>query len=128
MKKAISLFFLFSFLSANTVFGDFLKLPLLIYHYVEHLQEDDEELFLNFLVEHYSDDVDQEHKNQKDRRHDNLPFKTIDTHLVQEAFLTIPHLSVINTPVVSKSKCLSQPLMIRSLEYQNKIWQPPEYS
>ncbi len=127
MKKAISLFFLFSFLSANTIFGDFLKLPLLIYHYVEHLQEDEEELFLSFLIEHYSDDIDQTHKNQKDSRHDNLPFKTIDTHIAQEAFLATPHLSVINTPVVSKSKCLSQPMMIHSLECLNKIWQPPEY-
>jgi hypothetical protein len=53
MKKVIAMFFLFSFLSANTAFGEVLKLPLLIHHYIEHTQEDNDNSIIDFLAKHY---------------------------------------------------------------------------
>lgn len=72
MKKVIAIFFIFSFLSANTALGEFLKLPLLIHHYIEHNQDNNSHSFLDFLTMHYRAD-DNHHHN--DSEHEHLPLK-----------------------------------------------------
>ena len=57
MKQFYAISFLFIFLSANTAFGELLKLPLLIQHYTEHKQDETAISFIHFLAEHYTGKV-----------------------------------------------------------------------
>ena len=82
MKKIIAISFLFIFLCANTEIGQLLKLPNLIEHFFEHHDHEDERniSFLDFVKSHYNDN----HKHSDTDKHDehqNLPFKTINTHV-----------------------------------------------
>jgi len=63
VKKGIIIFFLLSFLSANTAFGEVLKLPLLIHHYFEHSQEDNDNSIIDFLAKHYIEDINHQYND-----------------------------------------------------------------
>ena len=75
MNKLVTFFLITVFLCANTSIGELLKVPNLIEHYKQHIQEASNVgvKFVDFLKEHYS-------KNSENdlEEHQNLPFKTID--------------------------------------------------
>lgn len=127
MKKVIVIFFLFSFLSANTAFGEILKLPLLIHHYIEHTQEDNDNSILDFLAKHYGKDINHHHNNSH-HDHDHLPFKTINIHSAQVVYFQ-PLFIEFSKQITEKD------LKIPTLQAQNysnayldSIWQPPQVS
>ena len=126
MKRLVSIFFLFIFLSTGSVFGEVLKLPVLIQHYFEH-STDEEISILDFILEHYDGEI--EHHHKKDNHHEKLPFKSIDSHSVEIVSLVTPPLIVFNAvPDFSKSKTPSYypPLYVNA--YLDTIWQPPQFS
>jgi len=127
VKKVIAIFFLFSFLSANTVFGEVLKLPLLVHHYLEHTQEDSDNSIIVFLAKHYGADINHHH-NDSHHDHDRLPFKTTNVHSVQvvcfqplfiEFSKNIPE-KELKIPILQQQNY--------SNTYLNSIWQPPQFS
>ncbi|MBX3257142.1 MAG: hypothetical protein KF862_23605 [Chitinophagaceae bacterium] len=127
MKRLLVISFLFIFLSANTAFGELLKLPLLIQHYTEHKQEETAISFIHFLAEHYKGTVNHQHNNH---HHDNLPFKTLNTHSGSV-------ISLIPNPIFSLHKQFFPedntiiPAYLQSNyanAYLNGIWQPPRFS
>ncbi len=127
MKKVIAIFFLFSFLSANIAFGEVLKLPLLIHHYIEHTQEDNDNSIVDFLVKHYGKDINHHH-NDNHHDHDNLPFKTINVHSIQVVYF---HPLFIKFSRQIAEKDLKIPILQQqnySNAYLNSIWQPPQAS
>jgi len=127
VKKVIAIFFLFSFLSANTAFGEVLKLPLLIHHYIEHTQEDNDNSIVDFLVKHYGKDINHHH-NDSHHDHDNLPFKTINVHSVQVVYIQ-PLFVEFSRQIAEKE--LEIPILQQqnySNAYLNSIWQPPQIS
>ncbi len=127
MKKVIVIFFLFSFLSANTAFGEVLKLPLLIHHYMEHTQEDNDNSFIDFLAKHYGKDI-HHHHNDNHHDHNNLPFKTINVHSVHLVYFQS---SFIEFSKQIAEKELKTPILQQqnySNAYLNSIWQPPKIS
>lgn len=75
MNKLVTFFLITLFLCANTSIGELLKVPNLIEHYNEHIQEASKlsVKFVDFLKEHYS-------KNSENdlEEHQNLPFKSFD--------------------------------------------------
>ena len=75
MNKLVTFFLITVFLCANTSIGELLKVPNLIEHYKQHIQEASNVgvKFVDFLKEHYS-------KNSENdlEEHQNLPFKTFD--------------------------------------------------
>jgi hypothetical protein len=123
----IVIFFLFSFLSANTAFGEVLKLPLLIHHYMEHTQEDNDNSFIDFLAKHYGKDI-HHHHNDNHHDHNNLPFKTINVHSVHLVYFQS---SFIEFSKQIAEKELKTPILQQqnySNAYLNSIWQPPKIS
>jgi hypothetical protein len=121
--------FLFVFIGATTAFGELLKLPVLIHHFSDHIQDEKNTdfSFFDFLAEHYTGDI-----NHSDKHHDhsNLPFKTLNTHIAQ--VLTIVPQSIYHFPQViavrSKLKGVFHTQQNYSNTYLDSIWQPPRFS
>src|SRR5690606_33774379 len=80
VKKVIAVFFLFILLTANTAFGQLLRLPTLVHHYLEHVEWDNSTLF-QFLSEHYATTIN--HPDDKHHDHEKLPFKAADLQVIQ---------------------------------------------
>ena len=78
MKRTIAIFFLFTFLSANTAFGEVWKLPVLVRHYWEHSKKENNICFFEFLRIHYSDRSN--HPAGSTHHHEKLPFKSAILH------------------------------------------------
>ncbi|MFA5575051.1 MAG: hypothetical protein WC994_08365 [Brumimicrobium sp.] len=127
MKKVIAIFFIFSFLSANTTFGEVLKLPLLLHHYIVHNQEDNDNSILYFLAKHYVNDVNHQH-NENQHDHDNLPFKTINVHAVQVVYFPPLFIDFSGQLAEKELKIPIRQQQNYSNAYLNSIWQPPQTS
>lgn len=127
MKKIIPISFLFIFLTANTAFGQLLRLPTLIHHFLEHLEEGHLSLF-EYLSDHYAKEID--HPDTKHKDHQNLPFKTASSFtsnvmtIFNQITITIPHLFSENLDV-KKSTFTLQKYLEGSL---CSVWQPPRFS
>ncbi len=132
LKKLISILFFFIFLSANTVFGQLLKLPVLIEHYYEHQDDrtdDDHGIsFLDFLKKHYTSN----NSNTGDTKHshENLPFKNTNCTSVNSISVLPQHIFFKTiTPFICLKKY--QPLYNQSSYISTQlgsIWQPPRLS
>ncbi len=86
MKRLFVIFFLFTFLSANTAFGEVLKLPMLVQHYLEHTSEEKDVTIFKFLVQHYTEGEYHDYR-ENHSHHDQLPFKVIDGHFSSVVFI-----------------------------------------
>src|SRR5699024_12547566 len=95
MKRLLAIFFLFTFLSANTAFGEVLKLPMLVQHYLEHTNEDKDVTIFNFLVQHYTGGSNHDHR-ENHNHHDQLPFKAMDGHFSSVVFIA-PSPSIVRS-------------------------------
>ena len=127
MKKIFAISFLFIFLTANTAFGQLLRLPTLIHHYWEHVEWDNSTLF-EFLSEHYSIKIN--HPDDKHHDHEKLPFKAVDCHAMQVV-------TIVPQPTFSISQIILNIVEIKKYTYKqqhylnaylNSIWQPPRFS
>lgn len=124
MKKSLAISFLLIFLIANTAFGQLLKLPTLIHHYLEHVEWDNYS-FVEFLTEHYAKEID--HPDDIHNDHQKLPLKAIDHHH-GSLITTAPKCSMPSVDVFVQLKGVQNPIC-RQLNivnsYLNCIWQPP---
>lgn len=118
---------MFIFLTANTAFGQVLRLPTLVHHYLEHVEWDNSNL-IEFLSEHYAKTIN--HPDDKHHDHENLPFKAVDYHSSQVVVF------VPQTPF-SLSQIIFETVNVKiaihnqqdcSNSYLNSIWQPPRFS
>lgn len=128
MRRILALFFLFTFLSANTPFGEVIKLPVLIQHYIEHEELQKNISFLDFLKEHYSNTTS--HPVFPQHHHDNLPLKTLNEHSITIASC-IPTFKIIFEPIFFESDQTTTPLYQEGNfinNYLSQIWQPPRLS
>ncbi len=117
--------FLFIFLLANTAFGQVLKLPVLIQHYIEHVEQDNS-LLLDFLSAHYSDHIN--HPDGRHHDHENLPFKS-DCPVIQAITVVPKSFSFSHLfPKVSAIKKITRNYRDYSSAYLDTIWQPPRIS
>jgi hypothetical protein len=128
LKKAITLSFLFIFLSANTELHQLFRLPSFVHHFLEHLKTDHKQSFANFLNDHYTN-----HKNNSDtdhHDHDNLPFKAADcsaTH-VSVVFVNLFQFSITRPNTVPDKVTASYNEVTYASTVVNNIWQPPKIS
>ena len=129
MKRLLAIFFLFTFLSANTAFGEVLKLPMLVQHYLEHTSEEKDVTIFKFLVQHYTEGENHDHR-ENHNHHDQLPFKAIDSHFSSVVSIAASPSIVIsnNTLVVTSIKLPAYSQQSYSNAYLNSIWQPPRFS
>jgi hypothetical protein len=128
LKKFIAISFLSIFLCATTPIGQLLKLPMLMHHFIEHQQEEQNKehqiSFIDFLKMHYNSN---EHTNKSTHNHHNLPFKHIDFNSLNVVFaFESPSIFTFQQTEFDSSKDVStfyeQHYLSNTLA---NIWQPP---
>lgn len=120
---------MFVYLFSTTGFGQALKLPVLVHHYFDHVQEDRDISFIDFLAKHYPGKINHYHQGSEQQEHNDLPFKSPVGHFVQ-AGIIVPQYPdekdiVLWIPIAKKRP---QGLQDYSASYLNTIWQPPRES
>lgn len=112
------------FLLGSVSFSELFKLPVLIVHYVEHVDMDNQMTFTDFVMLHYHDDS--QHKDEH-REHRKLPFKSAlpqitavepvcHTFLIEDSAHFIPD---------DNSNRMSFVQSIISSPFLGSFWQPP---
>ncbi len=124
MNKGTILLVLMSFLFVDTSFGQIMRIPVLVHHYLEHSKVHQESV-IDFIIEHYTQDIQHDHDTHND--HANLPFKSADYILN----LTLKIIS----PASSSNNDIAQITLDNTIRigqesryyfsYLNSIWQPP---
>lgn len=131
MKKIVSIFLLLQFLTGNAFAEELVKLPTLFTHFYHHSQEhDDNDNFLDFVVEHYSDNHEkEEHQEDKDC---HLPFKHCDGCCVNAHIPLIgftPNYDVLEFNLTIST---NNEYFFENEKAENaccfSIWQPPKIS
>lgn len=126
LKKATTILFLFVFLSANTVFGQLLKLPVLVQHYALHDEENDHHGLLDFLIEHYAE-ASQHNNADSSQHHENLPFKNAGC-TSSHSVITIDEISAIQFELLICFRPVKTGAKIEAYypsAIPANIWQPP---
>lgn len=124
MRIRVAKFLLLLFLVQSTQFGEVLKTPLLITHFIQHKNLYPETTVLGFLKMHYFDKTVIDADYAQDMQ---LPFKTVDTHFLLLQ-LSLPPLTVQLVTVfcyVSANK-LSNKSLAKPSSFQVEIFQPPK--
>lgn len=128
MVKSLSILFLsiylFTFVQVNELF----KIPILIEHFNEHQAEHSELSLIQFIVNHYMDEIVYDDDYSKDME---LPFKstTINTtfSIVCCPIIHDFNFTVELLPIEFKSPKFTY-LFSFSSYFQSAIWQPPQFS
>jgi len=126
MQKISVILLLSIYLFSTTSFGQLLKLPVLIHHYFEHIQEDKDTSLIDFLSKHYSGKINHQHPGSEQQEHKNLPFKSADGHFAQ--FGVIVPQRIVQADVslwITITRKKHQNQQDYSTNYLNTIWQPP---
>lgn len=129
MKRLLAIFSLLTFLHAHMAFGEVLKLPMLVQHYLEHIDEDKDITVFQFFVQHYTEGIDHNHQ-ENHNHHDKLPFKTTDGHFSSVVSMVSPPFVMVSHHTVAAA-ALRMPAYHQqdySNAYLNSIWQPPRFS
>jgi len=124
VKRIGGFILLLIFLNANTAFGEIMRLPVLIRHYLEH-REQEQLSFSQFWTSHYSRIIT--HTDGQHKEHENLPFKSFCTAVTELANLCSEENWIIAIqwpePPDSRRNFIVHP--IRTRGYEHHIWQPP---
>ncbi len=132
MKKTISIFFLFIFLSANTEAHQLFKLPILLHHYFDHKKSEPTISFSEFMHKHYSNDVVKTtHTHQKNHtnEHTKLPFKSHDCSVVHSSIIYSTAFNFMfkyQVPVTANNG-ISYCERFQPASILASIWQPPKF-
>lgn len=118
---------MFIFLTANTAFGQLLRLQTLVHHYLEHIERGNS-TFIDFLSEHYAKEIG--HPDNKRGDHQKLPFKAVGSQAVQLVTIVPPPIALISQ-IIHETVDIKK--NIRKQEYYsnaclNSIWHPPRFS
>jgi hypothetical protein len=111
---------------SGTEFGQLLRLPLLVNHYLEHKKAHNELSIGDFILIHYSQQH-QDGANEEDRQ---LPFKS---HLECAKLFSIAapfpnSLDLIIPPTTLRNNDIPRESAPLSAGVRNMIWQPPRHS
>lgn len=125
MRKLISILLLSLFLVSTTELYQFLKIPLLIEHYITHKNLNPEMSLVAFLKTHYDHPVKDSDHDQDQR----LPFVS-HANLLSVVFTINPSLDFhcvekVFTPIEIKKTFYKSALYNK--EILNSIWQPPRF-
>ena len=114
------------FMLSNTELHQFIKLPVLIHHYIEHQSQNANESLLVFLTEHYNENSSHSSENNKD--HHNLPFKTHDCTAAHSfaVYTSHPDLSIAEPVTVSSKIPVPANVAFIPSAFLCNIWQPPK--
>lgn len=124
MRKLISILLLSFYLVSTTELYQFLKMPLLIEHYLKHKNLNHEMSFNAFLKAHYGDPV-KDNDSDQDKR---LPFVS-HNHLLSVVFVIN---SILDFHCMEKISCFFDVIktLYKSIFYHKEIldfiWEPPK--
>lgn len=107
---------------SRTEVSQFMKIPVLVQHYFEHLKTDGDMSFAGFIALHY-----QHNAQHEDPHHHNLPFKSHQCHHVNQADILDFQFPAICSQVSQEQKTM--PLYKEEFylsELLSSIWQPPQ--
>jgi hypothetical protein len=112
------------FLSAGTSFNELFKIPILMHHYAEHVSQDEQLTFGDFVALHYNND--NQHKDDHGD-HQSLPFKSSipQTSLVEPHAQPITWSVALGIQISNNSNWASFVESNVSNPYLDSFWQPP---
>ena len=114
-------------LLAGTPIGEFVKLPMLVYHMVSHFQEDPKWVLLNFFDMHYNRGLVMDEDYHQDMQ---LPFKA-SQGVVSFVWGELSLLAFPLNPAPENftiKKTIGQNSFDLPSSYLSCIWQPPRLS
>ena len=123
MNKLVTFFLITVFLCANTSIGELLKVPNLVEHYKQHIQQasNSSASFVDFIKDHYAKNTDNDLEE-----HQNLPFKTFD--YASNVLIVFPisqfQLENKNVAIVSNKRFVYKNSFKSNLF--TSIWLPPK--
>lgn len=125
--KAIGAILLLAvYLLSSTELGEFMKLPVLVSHYLTHKHQDNQLSFFGFMEMHYSST---DHAaNPDDAEDTQLPFKSHNTCAGISAVSFLPTASgevTFNCPSTRAAHPLYEEPAYTSL-FLSSVWQPPK--
>lgn len=123
MFRRFAWFFLVLFLLQSTQLGEFIKLPALVNHYLQHRDQNANITLLHFLKIHYLDKQEVDDDYAQDMQ---LPFKTLDNHNLAMQLSLPPFYRVehrIGFSLVKTASVYRPPLY--ALLFSASIFQPP---
>ena len=123
MKRRVAILFALIFLVTTTEFGQLLKFPILVEHFVEHKAENPNLSLWSYFQIHYS----QQYKEEGHPTDDNLPFANY-TNVIHILATTPPTILKINKVKINTSftKIHAFDDFVIDSAYLSSIWQPPK--
>ena len=126
MKKAVAIFFMSIYMLSFSELHQFLRMPVLIQHFIEHRHQDPSISLLSFLSLHY---IHQYVKDEDYQRDNQLPFRHSDCCVTNATICCeCPVNAVIELPVRStetKNEFILHNEDNHSLLAVADIFQPP---
>ncbi|UYQ95706.1 hypothetical protein MKQ68_11395 [Chitinophaga horti] len=125
MKKWLSLILLLVYTISGTGLRELVKVPVLVQHYNEHLQLNQQLTFSQFIVDHYNCIP---HTDNDEDRDNQLPFKRVNTNVMFSPVLPASGMQALKKPVAPLAVDEQFPHNDHLLPNDNvsKIWQPPK--
>ena len=124
IKRIPALILLVVYLFSATTSREFLKLPVLVEHYFDHMEENKSIAFVRYLIQHYyaEDGTDQDAAEDK-----RLPFKSPENNTLSFVSLKPPCLfiSADKDEMYFNKSFRIQDDRLRTSRYPDAIWQPP---
>ncbi len=127
MKKFTTTILLSIYLLSATEAHQFLKLPVIFYHFAEHKTTNRTISFIDFLAIHYLHGTPRDKDNDRDMQ---LPFKTCVNINNTLPAAPVPHL--VQLPSIKelavKTKRVNPKNLFILSSHSTDIWQPPKFS
>jgi hypothetical protein len=107
---------------------EFLKLPMLVAHFIEHKKQNNNITFWGFLCMHYSN----QNSNHTDYDKDDmkLPFKSHESCPIITFIAVVPEIntSILNKPIFFEAKSfVNYADQFCTADFLSTIWQPPKF-
>lgn len=114
------------YLLSTTELYQFLKIPILVEHFIDHKNQNNTLTLVEFLKMHYDNPV----KDADYEQDQKLPFVLHSEHMVV-VFTIIPRLYIdfkTQDVILSNDRVVAYDDLFLDVDYFNAIWQPPKYS
>ena len=123
MKRILIWVLILQFATGHNMLAEVLRMPSLVEHYREHLQETPELSFLAFLGEHY---LNVQHRHQNDA-HTQLPLHCSHIALAESALpQALPFVMLSPLPELSNRSSLpTDHVSLTSGDYKSGLFRPP---
>lgn len=124
MRRFSVILVLAAYLTSFSEFHQFLKIPVLVQHFIEHRQEDPSISFVKFLSIHYNGKFTRDDDYQRDSQ---LPFRTMECMVYSIPIVEWQHFDLNMDPqhiIVEKDYNIANEQQVSTVDPAD-IFQPP---